>query len=257
MLTKLILLPPLIGIPLAVISCIFIGIIPYLVIWALLRNAFTEEIKYVAYNILRLSGALLGLLLSLTFVDVRADLTRLRNSIELEAAQIVDIYNDLGQFGTPEAETLQVKIVEYTQALINDEWAKLANDRFSPRAVELFKNLNYGVLNLNPLNKAQEMLQASIFQDLDEISDYRQVRHYYAKSDPPYFLFITVLGFLVTMSLLAVHQPRPVSILLMCFYCAFVGIVLYFIIAQSHPFDGAMRVTPEPFEVITRDVFNN
>ena len=255
MLTKLIMLPPLIGIPLAVIGCIIIGLTPYHITRKILGDNISEDIKRTAYTVMRLSGALLGLLLSLTFVDVRSDMTKLRNSIELEAAQIVDIYNDLNLYGTPEANALQLKVVEYTQVLIDDEWSLLTEDRFSSKALQLFSEINSGVLNLDSTTKVQETLQASILQDLDEVSDYRQVRHYYATSDPPYYLFITILGFIITMSLLFVHAPKKVTIVLMCFYCAFVGVVLYFIVAQSHPFEGAMSVKPEPFEIISRDIF--
>ena len=54
------------------------------------------------------------------------------------------------------------------------------------------------------------------------------------------------------MALLAVYPPRRRSLLLMCFYCIFVGVVLYFILALNHPFAGIARVSPEPFEIIAK-----
>ena len=87
---------------------------------------------------------------------------------------------------------------------------------------------------------------------MDEISDHRQTRLYHAKPEPPTFLYIAILGFPLTVMLLAVYPPRPKSILLMCFYCAFIGVVFYFILALNHPFEGIARVSPEPFEVIAK-----
>jgi hypothetical protein len=53
-----------------------------------------------------------------------------------------------------------------------------------------------------------------------------------------------------TMGMLGVHEATLRSMMLMGFYCAFVGVVIFFILSLSHPFEGIGRVTPEAFQVL-------
>ena len=92
-----------------------------------------------------------------------------------------------------------------------------------------------------------------LLQDIDEISDYRQVRYYHAQADPPDFLYIALFGFIITMFLNAINPPDKVSLLLLFIYSTFFGVVLYYILAFNNPFQGAVRVSPEPFQAVLRD----
>ena len=148
---------------------------------------------------------------------------------------------------------LQDTLRTYVQRLIDDEWARLADDQLSPEAERLFNVMQVGFLNLEVTSAAHETLRDRLLVDIDDVSDYRQIRLHHAKTDPPIFVLIAIFGFMLTMAMLAVYPPTPTSITLMSFYCAFVGVVLYFIVAMNHPFDGPAQVTARPFEVITED----
>ena len=55
-----------------------------------------------AQNLLRVTGTLLALILSFNLNGLRNDYTALRDSIQLEGAQLLDIATDLDSFSTPE-----------------------------------------------------------------------------------------------------------------------------------------------------------
>lgn len=253
MIVTIVNLPFIVGIILFVLVTGVVGFIPYLVTRWAIRKPIPDESQKLAETVFRISGALLALLLSLTFIKVRSELIKLRDTVDLEAAQIADIYNDLGRYESPEATAIQHKIVEYTHALINDEWSHLSLDRLSPRAWARYGEIQTGLLNLKVDTPRHKLLQARLLQDIDEISDHRQIRLYHAKEGPPVYLYIAVFGFMITMALLCIYPPNASSILFMCLYTLFVGTVLYFILAMAHPFEAAFSVSSAPFEVIYND----
>ena len=207
-------------------------------------------------SVLRVCGALLGLLLSLTFASVQSKLGKLRDAVELEAAQIVDIHNDLGQFESDKASEAQAKVVAYADALINREWQALANDRLDERAQELFNEIQLRILDLETTTGRQESLRSNLIQDIDEISDHRQARLHHATTDTPIFLYIALFGFLIVSALFAVHPTGKVPSLLFSFYAAFFGVVLYFIMEMNDPFQGMVRVSADPVKVVYKNLLS-
>ena len=246
-------LPVPIGLMVFVLFIIALGLIPYLIAQGLLPDTISEESKTVAESIFRISGALLALLLSLTFADVRSEVTRVKDAAELEAAQIVDMYKDLAQYNSEDAAALQQRVIDFTRSILDDEWKEQQQSRNTSMAWKIFDELQTGVLNLVPENERQKVLVTRLLQDLDEISDYRQERFYHAEMDPPIFIFIAAIGFMITMALFGVHPRRGTTMLFMSMFSTFVGIVMYFSIAMSQPFHGPISISPRPFEIIYND----
>lgn len=251
--THVVQLPVAAGMGVYVVIAVALALSAYLPMRLIVGRHLSEEGQDVAINIFRVSAALLALLLSLTFADVRQTLTKLRDAVELEAAQVADIYNDLQRFGSPEAARLQGVVIAYTDVIIRDEWGQLVNDRLSPEAWRLFDALQTGILDLRADTERRKELRSRLLADIDEVSDHRQARLYHARADPPVFIKIAVVGFLVTMGLLCGYKARPAALAFMSLYAAFVGVVLYFILTMGHPFEGTFRISPTVFEIIHGD----
>ena len=238
-------------------ASILTGLLSYGITRTIIRKNITEENVKIANQLLRGSGALLALLLSLTFADVRSELGKLRDSIELEAAQIVDMQVDLGIYGTNESQAIQIKLKEYTLALVEREWVKLSQNSFDERAFNLAQEIQEDVLNLQSSSELQNSLRSNLLNDIDEISDYRQLRQYATKADPPIFFYISFFGFILTMGIFSVFPPQRNSLILMAFYCSFIGVVIYFILALSNPFIGSLKIEPEALKTIYESVLIN
>lgn len=253
MILKLISLPTGVGLPIFIGFTAILAFGSYFLMRQFIKNHINDNVIYFSKGLFRITASLLALLISLTFADVRSELVKLRDSIQLEASQIVDIFRDLDMVGTSQAEKIQKKVVIYTKTIIDDEWPKLSNGELSKKVLKLFDEIQIGLLNLKTESKKQETLRSMLLQDIDEISDYRQVRYYHAKADPPDFIYIALFGFIITMSLNAINSPEKVSLVFLFLYSAFFGIVLYYILAFNNPFQGTVRISPEPFQAVLRD----
>ena len=250
MISALISLPLIVGLLIFIVAFVLIGLLAYGITRFIMLKGITADNREIANQLLRVSGALLALLLSLTFADVRSELVRLRDSIDLEAAQIVDMYSDLDIYGTEESKLIQQKLKAYTIALIEKEWEQLSMQSFDLYTFRLAEEIQEDILNLEPESEKQKLLRSNLLEDLDEISDYRQMRQYASKSDPPIFFYISFFGFIVTLGIFAVYPPRKNSMLLLSMYCAFIGVVIYFILALSNPFTGTMKIEPDALNTI-------
>ena len=81
-------------------------------------------------------------MLSLAFSDVIAQMTGIRNAVEREAVAISDAFYDLQQFDIEKTREARKVLIEYTQAIIDDDWPALADDKLGRRAGQLKRRLS-------------------------------------------------------------------------------------------------------------------
>ena len=106
------------------------------------------------------------------------------------------------------------------------------------------------ILELEPETSKQEQLKQRLLTDIDEVSDFMQVRNYRSKPEPLVLIYIATFGFIVSSVLFSVYKPDRISITFFILYNAFVAIVLYFIIMMNNPLIGPLRIQNEPFKMI-------
>ena len=117
----------------------------------------TEDLKDSTNSLFRVTGMLVGLMLSLAFAEVVVQLRAIENAIEREAVAVSDIFFDLERFCGPEARSAQSLLIDYAQAVVDDDWPALADDKLSRRADALNKQLQRAVLELEPVDKYQSI----------------------------------------------------------------------------------------------------
>ena len=227
------------------------GLMVYFVSYKLIAKTLNhEEVKDTASNLFRFAGVLGGLFLSLTFAEVVLDLNAIESAINREAWALADIYHDLQHFGVEEARSIQALLRDYTQAVIEDDWPALKDDRLSERTYGLLQQIEEAVLNLETTNVPQETLRSLMIEDVDLISDYRLSRKQQAIEQPPFFMIIVFFAFLVTMVCFGLYRPVPVFVVLMSLHVLLVGLSISLILSLSDPFEGMLGIDPVPFEEV-------
>jgi hypothetical protein len=217
-----------------------VGLTVYFVSHRLIAKYQRDDLIDPTSSLFRVIGMLVSLMLSLAFADVIAELKSIEAAVEQEAVAISDTFHDLERYGREETRDVRALVVEYTQAVIDDDWPALANDRLGERAGALRAQLASGVLQLKPGTEAQKALWTRIVADVDAISDHRVVRLNNTLSTPPGFFFVIILGFLITMACFGAYRPQPPVVTLLGLATAFVGLVLYLILSLSDPFQSGV-----------------
>ena len=224
------------------------GFVVYLVSYKLILKYKREDMKEPTNNLFRVVGTLVSLMLALAFSEVSVDFRTIRNAVQRETVAISDMFEVLKLFDSERTREHRTILVDYAQAVIDDDWPALADDRLGQRAGDLKTQLAKGVLNLKPVTPTQEKLVSYIMADIDALSDFRVVRLDSALAQPPIYVYVIIFGFLVTMACFGAYRPQAPLIVLVTLYTVFVGLVLYLVLAMSDPFQGDISVSPTAFE---------
>jgi len=224
------------------------GFVVYLVFYKFISKYKREDMKEPTNNLFRVVGTLVSLMLALAFSEVNLDFRTIRNAVQRETVAISDMFEVLKLFDSERTREHRTILVDYAQAVIDDDWPALADDRLSQRVSDLRRQFAKGVIGLKPANPAQEKLLSQIMADIDALSDYRVIRLDSALAQPPIYLYVIIFGFLVTMACFGAYRPQTPIVALVFLYTVFVGLVLYLVLAMSDPFQGDISVAPTAFE---------
>jgi hypothetical protein len=189
-------------------------------------------------------------MLALTFSEVIVEHRTIRNAIQHEAVAIRDIFDVLRLFDFEKIREIQTQLVDYSRAIIDDDWPALADDKLGQRAGALKWQLAEAVMNLKPATSAQEELWSHIMADIDALSGYRVIRLDNTLAEPPVYAYVIIFGFLVTMACFGAYRPQGPLVALVSLYTVFVGLVLFLIMKLSDPFQGDIGVNPTAFEYL-------
>lgn len=223
------------------------GLLVYAISYRLIKKYQTDDLKDPTGSLFRVVGTLVSLMLSLAFAEVIVDMRKIENAIEREGVAIVDTFNDLYRYDIEATREIRSLLIDYTRAVIDDDWPALANDKLGDRAGTLKRQLEASVWKLQPANPVQEKLWSQILADIDALSDHRLVRLDNALAEPPVYLYVIIFGLLITMACFGAYQPQGPLVVLVSLYTVFVGLVLYLILTLSDPYQG-IGVDPTTFE---------
>ena len=230
----------------AVLISLFIYLLSYLAI----KNELKKRHERTGRVLFRVTASLLGLLLSLSFANQRVNHFKIKDSLESEAAQLVDVWLDLQLYGTPEAIELQEKVKFYIRSILHESIDNESNNPLFGPPTGIFIILYNRVSELEPETQKQKQLKQSLLTDIDEVSDFMQVRSYRSKPEPLILIYIAAFGVLVSSILFSVYRPDRITITFFTLYNSFVAIVLYFIIMMNNPLLGPFKIQNEPFRMI-------
>jgi ABC-type multidrug transport system fused ATPase/permease subunit len=233
----------LVGSVVAMVLATLAGLLVYGISYKLISKYQSGELKDPISSLLRVVGMIVGLMISLVFADVVGELKAIENAIEREAAAISDTFNDLQRFDIDSTREIRTNLIEYTQAVIDDDWPALAKDKLGERALTLKMQFEESVWNMKPATPLQEKLWSQILTDIDAMSDYRLSRLNNALAKPPAYINVIIFGFLVTMAFFGAYRPQVPLVALVSLYTVFVGLVLYLTLALSDPFQSGFDPT--------------
>lgn len=162
-----------VGVALATAACVY-GVVHLCIRGPLSRQEgeARELTVRLGENVFRMSATLMALILSFSFNGLRNDFIALRDAVQLEAAETLDIALDLESLGGEEAMALRGRVNEYLERVIGHEWEFLAERKgLDPEASRIFSELQLGFHPLEANTPAETSLRGNLITDIDEISD--------------------------------------------------------------------------------------
>lgn len=195
-------------------------------------------------------AALHGLILALVYAQELADYQSIRAVLTEETVAISDIYNDVRRYGGPVVVSVQTDLADYLHAVVDEEWALLGSERkLSNKAWSEWEHVYASLLDLTPVSSRERFLSDRMLKRVTDIARFRQMREATALDGFTYIFWAPALIGLILVALpFFVYRPTRTNILLMSFFGAYSGVILFFIFAFANPFAAPGKLDPRPFE---------
>lgn len=233
---------------------LIIGISIYLISANLIQPKLQKGQERVGRVLFRVGASLLALILSVTFANQRVDYFKLKNSMEEEAAKLVDIHMELDFFNDPSAGEIQSEIREYIIDITENSWISPHGDALDSIPFRRFREIYWGIVNLQVDSPIHKTIQENMISDCNMVLDRLQIRYYSSPQESNPLLYSTFFGLAAIMLIFGVYPPNRITILFLTLYVAFIGIVLYFIIVMSNPLEGPLQLKGEPFLMLKETI---
>ncbi len=170
-----------------------------------------------------------------------------------EAGVLGDVIRDAGLFPDPERTELQAELLEYTNAVIDEEWPAMAAGGASQHVSDTLDRIFESFSRIDPTTQREANIHAEMLSRLNDLSDHRRLRLLSADNKVPVLMWLMLLtGGLITVGFsyfLGVENDRS-HVLMTAALAAMIGLTLYLIFALDHPFSGAVRVEPDAFRLV-------
>ena len=216
----------------------------YIISYKLIEKSKTVRLIEPINNLFRLVAIIVSLMLSLSFGEVITEWKAIKNAINQESVAISDTYINLKYYDSEATREIRAILIDYAQAVIDDDWPAMANDRLGQRASALKRQFTEKVMELKPATSIQKEIRSGIIADIDRLSDHRLIRLNHSMAKPPVYVLVIIFGILVSMACFGAYQPQFPLIALVSLCTLFIGMVLYLILAMSDPFQGRIIIDP-------------
>ena len=209
----------------------------------------SNDIVGVAIGVL---AAVLGILLGFVTVSLYQDFTDAEATVQREATEVVQLYNDSLAFSPAAAHRMRREIKSYLATVRFREWdtmregnadAHLGDDRIA----DLYRVLRH----YEPDTQARIAFYADAVARLNDIVDARRTRLTAASQEMPgafrTMLWLGVGVLIASLYLLATVNRRVQALAIVC-VAVITSFNLLIVVALDHPFSGDISVSNEPFD---------
>ena len=195
--------------------------------------------------------ALSAILLSFSLVLVITNFDKVDTDVSSEASRINDVDRLLVQYGDPQLAPLRAQLKAYTEAIVKDEWPKLARKEDSEQVANIYASISTEIGKINPTTLRESALYAELLKKSNEMGELRETRiesshiglHriYWVVNFAIFFgvLFMSALGLLLNRWLTAIGITMELA--------ALIGLMTI-VFACDQPFKGSVSIKPESIE---------
>jgi hypothetical protein len=240
------------------ILCFYIILIPsfaYLLYGSLKKTFRHREISIdmdLCMNFFSSSIAITTFLLTFTLMQTLTTYQKVNASVYDEIAIMEQIDITLVTYDTEKAQAVRVKLKEYIQSIVNQEWRYMASTSGQMKTSKEFYNLYNSVSYAsNAANIEQKELYQKCFPLILDLSKARFLRQQFSGMSLPEIFWIGIL-ILITISITLfffLDKKNEHYSFILLFPMASIGILMALVVIFDKPFTGEKSVTTQAFQL--------
>jgi Protein of unknown function (DUF4239) len=249
--TALLQLPDWLGSTIAIVTAVVFALVPFLTVRWFWAARVTDKTNQVAETVAVRIGALHALILALVFAEAQSTHAELRQEVSKEVTTLEHVVLHLNQWDGPEKDKLRSELAVYVRAILRNEWQAAAPLGGSHEAKHAYNALDLSLLNLPADTPRQQSLRTRMLMDMDTLQEHRRNRlSLFHRGLPGLFWWVALAGFAITVGLFFIFPINALHIAMLSMYGAYTGLVLYFILALSHPYIGPAAIDASAYATI-------
>jgi hypothetical protein len=202
----------------------------------------------VAGFIYAVLGVLYAVLVPFVLVVVWEEFRDAQADVAAEAQTLLALAQDARQLPAPLDATIRDRARRYAQAMITDEWPRLAYGQQSPRVDAALVELGAAIHAVDPADPRQAILYDHLLSDLGALGMHREALAIDSRTAvPPLLWLVLLVGAVLVVGytyLYGVEQQRAQAAMTAAL-AALVALALFVILALDYPFTGDLHVPPD------------
>lgn len=196
-------------------------------------------------------GVTYAVLLSFIVIVTWQNFDEAHENAAREANKIVSLYHDTRPLPAAFRSELKGDLVQYVQAVIEDEWPIMSTGGQSARAQQAQDAIWRLYAGYRPKTETQRIFFMESVDKLNEACELRRARLLEAHlAIHPVIYFVLIVGGLITIAFTVFFGTENFGpqIIMTSLLAAMIGIALSTVIILDFPFTGDVSVTPDVFK---------
>lgn len=198
-------------------------------------------------------NAIYGITLGLIAVGAWENFNDVNTKVSQEAAALSSLYQCIKSVPAPLNDTLKSKLKEYTKYTIEDAWPQQQKGILPKGGTERLTSFQNSLLQLDPKTKSEEVVFETSFTILNHLFELRRLRLQSVNQGLPSAIwYVIIFGALlnIVITWFFVTDKFRVHILMVVFFAALLGSLVFLIAAMDNPFRGEFSVSSDAFKII-------
>lgn len=121
-------------------------------------------------------GVLYAVLLGFTVVTVQQRFDKTKESIEIEASYLAEIYKDAEVFPQVHKAEIQNAVKAYSQSIVSEEWELIANKQTSPATIKALNRVWQAFYQMDPKTQKEAIWYTESINKLNQLVQTRMTR---------------------------------------------------------------------------------
>jgi len=194
-----------------------------------------------------------GLAVALMAVSVSETHTRVGEVVSREATALAALYRDVS--GYPEAirPQLQNALRDYVRQIIHDAWPLQRRGLTPSSGVELVDRFQATLVTFEPMTEGQKLLHGETLRAHNEMVLARRMRLDAVHTGLPAVMWgVIIAGAFIglTSAFFFKVEDERLHRIMVLLLAAFVGLVIFMVLALDRPFRGDLGLSAHPYQLI-------
>lgn len=226
------------------------GLLTILIAKKVLSPHIEKQHEKIGRLLFRVSASLIAFLISLSYANERVAQSKIMDALEEEASLVGSTFVLLDELDPKEAKIIEEKLENYVILTIEDNWETLDTNPYFSEAPQTLKAAYFTALRMTAETRKEQIIQAKLLSNFDEIIKLMQVRIYSNPVLMPSLVYILCIGMFFMWIFYTVYRIDVISLGFITLYNIFLGVLIYFVLALSNPLVGPLKINAHAFEII-------